>query len=416
MNEVSKASKSDSNELNQQEGLIENQVFEIDLADKVKELWNEKKLILIITAFFTAIGVFHYVTVPDEYESTATLIQEVESSGASDGGSALLRSLTGINLPSGAGGGNLSAAARGRAPLPVNLYPLIISSTDFQKDLIYHEIEFSTLDTTMTLYDYFAHHYEPPVRGRVYGHVQDMTLYLPFTVFDYIRGSFRNVQNAFANSGSNDGGEESQIVREGTPVEEIEIVEVDDRLLRITSRERSLIEDMRQRIEVSMGGGVTEIITRLPDPKAAALVNVLVVERIQEYMTEYRIEKARQNFENVTQQYEEARARYEEAQLEYAEYQDANLNVRSRVVATQEEYLRDQRNLRFNVYNSLAQEVEQARLVMQQEIPVFNVLEKPNIPTSSSTGSSDLILVFSIVLGFVSGSFWILIRNFFRKG
>jgi len=414
MSKISKASQADSNELDQQDRLADLQILEIDLAEKVKELWDAKKTILIIMACFVVIGVFHYLTAPDEYESTSTLIQEVESSGASDGGSALLRSLTGINLPSGAGGGNLSAAARGRAPLPVNLYPLIVNSSDFQKDLIYREIEFSTLDTTLTLYDYFTRHYQPPVRERVYSHVRNLTIYLPFTVFDYVRGSLRNVRSAFASSSASGG--DGQIVREDTHIEEIELIEVDDRLLTITPRERSIIERMRLRIEISIGGGVTEILTRLPDPKAAALVNALVVERIQEYMTEYRIEKARQNFENVTLQYEEARTRYEEAQLELAEYQDANINVRSNVVRTQEEYLRDQRNLRFNVYNSLAQEVEQARLVMQQEIPVFNILEKPNVPTSSSTGASDLVLIFSIVLGFFSGVFWVLIRNFFRKG
>jgi hypothetical protein len=414
MSDVSKAPQEDPLNSTQKEQYPDLQVLEIDLVEKVKELWDAKKTILIITACFAAFGLFHYMTAPDDYESSSTLIQEVESSGASDGGSALLRSITGINLPSGAGGGNLSAAARGRAPLPVNLYPLIVNSTDFQKDLIYREIEFSTLDTTMTLYDYFTHHYQPPVRERVYSHVQDLTIYLPFTVFDYVRGSLRNVRSAFASSSTS--GSDGQIIREDTPVEEIELIEVDDRLLTITPRERSIIERMRLRIEISIGGGVTEILTRLPDPKAAALVNALVVERIQEYMTEYRIEKARQNFENVTLQYEEARTRYEEAQLELAEYQDANINVRSNVVRTQEEYLRDQRNLRFNVYNSLAQEVEQARLVMQQEIPVFNILEKPNVPTSSYTGSSDLVLVFSIVLGFFSGAFWVLIRNFFRKG
>lgn len=383
--------------------------LEIDIIEKANELWSEKKTILLFAACFSLFGLFHYVFTPEEYESTATLIQEVESSGSFDGGSAFLRTLTGMNFSGGSG--NLSAAARGRAPLPVNLYPLIVNSTDFQKDLIYKEIEFSTLDTTITLYDYFTKHYQPPFRDRTYAFISEMTIYLPFTILNTIRRMPGKVRGIFSSGSSNTERIEVESVSDN-----IQEIEFDHRLLSVSNRESSVIQNMRLRIQITIGGGVTEILTILPDPKAAALINALLVERIQEYMTEYRVEKARQNFEDVQQQYENAQIRYEEAQLELAEYQDSNLNIRSNVFGTREEYLRDQRNLRYNVYNSLAQEVEQARIAMQQEIPVFNILEKPNIPNSPTAGSSDLVLVFSVVIGFFLGTGWVLIRNFFRNG
>lgn len=391
-------------------------VFEIDLREKVETLWKERRIIFLIALLFSFVGMFHYISAPDEFESTATLIQEVESSGGAAGGSALLRSLTGLNIQ--ASEGNLSAAARGRAPLPINMYPLIVQSTDFQKDLINREVQFSTLnDTTMTLYDYFNRHYQPPLRSRVYTFIGDMTIFLPFTILDSIRSLLRSGRGLFTGSSGNNPSdnpsEQEAGVSETETIQLEDIIEIDDRLLSITPRERNVIERMRTRINISIGGGITEITTILPDPKAAAIVNAIIVDRIEEYITEYRIAKARQNLEDVLQQYEEARERYEDAQIRLAEYQDANLNVRSRVVATQEEYLRDQRNLRFNVYNSLAQEVEQSRLALNQQIPMFNVLEKPNIPTSSSTGSSDLVLFFSVVLGICVGSAWALLKNSF---
>ena len=384
--------------------------MEIDLVEKATIIWSGRKIIAIITAAFMLLGIFHYISEPEEYESMATLIQEVEGGSGDVAGGSLIRSLTGMNLQTSQG--NLSAAARGRAPLPVTLYPRIVSSTDFQKDLIYREIEFSTLDTTMTLYDYFNNYHTAPVRVRAYSFIGDMTIYLPFTIYNntrrYLRDFRHFVTRDRGESSDSDSSEEEIIV---------EVIEFDDRLLSITNRERSVINRMRERIVIEVGSGITEITTTLPDPKAAALINAILVERIQDYMTEYRIEKAKQNLEAVQRQYEEAKERYDVANTALARFQDENINLSTAMARTQEEYLRDQRNLRFNVYNSIAQEVEQVRLVLEQQIPVFNILEKPSIPNSASPGSSDLILVFSVLLGLFIGAGWVLFRNsvFFKR-
>src|SRR5690625_5880799 len=117
---------------------------------------------------------------------------------------------------------------------------------------------------------------------------------------------------------------------------------------------------MRTRFTRETSGGLINISTQLPDPKAAALTNALVVEKIQEYITDYRLEKARQNLAAIQNQEEEARQRYEQADLELALFLDQNINLSTNVAETRVQYLQNQRNLRFNVYNSLAQEVEQA--------------------------------------------------------
>src|SRR5690625_6855631 len=107
-------------------------------------------------------------------------------------------------------------------------------------------------------------------------------------------------------------------------------------------------------------------------------MNAQFVEKNKEYITYYRLEKARQNLAAIQNQEEEARQRYEQADLELALFLDQNINLSTNVAETRVQYLQNQRNLRFNVYNSLAQEVEQARMSLEQQIPVFSVLEKSN--------------------------------------
>lgn len=52
----------------------------------------------------------------------------------------------------------------------------------------------------------------------------------------------------------------------------------------------------------------------------------------------------------------------------------------------------------FNIYNSLAVELEQAQLRLQEETPVFSIFQKPSLPTVS-LGGSNRIVVASLFLG-----------------
>jgi uncharacterized protein involved in exopolysaccharide biosynthesis len=365
------------------------EIIEIDLYEKATIIWDSKKTIILFIIIFLGIGYFHTEYGPVEYTSTSSLIQESEGASVGDFGSSFLSSLTGMNIRSG-GNGNMSAVATGRAPLPVSLYPAIISSTDFQKELIDTEVDFSTLDTTITLREYFHDFKEASLREKVYDLVMNMTIYLPETVYDWVSKLFEK---------DSDSSEA-----------DLETIE-DPRLQSLTSKERAVIEWLKLRVELTSEGGIMEIATTLPDPQAAALINAELVEYIQEYITNYRIKKAKQNLDDTLERYELAKKRYEEAQYKLAKYRDENINVSTQTASIQEDRLSNETSLRFNIYNSVAQEVEQARMVLQQQIPVFNPLEKPSVPSSPSTGSSPLLLVFSGVLGLFVGTGYVLINN-----
>jgi len=81
---------------------------EIDLRELVYAIWQGKWIIICITAIFSVASVFHALSVPDEYKSTA-LLAPASSSGGS-GLSSLagryggLASLAGISLGGGSGG------------------------------------------------------------------------------------------------------------------------------------------------------------------------------------------------------------------------------------------------------------------------------------------------------------------------
>lgn len=379
-------------------------IIEIDLYEKAFQLWEGRKTILISMAIFLGFGLFHYTFAPEEYISSSTLIQEAGAGTGFQGGGLLQSLAGGLSMQNSAN--SLSAAASGRAPLPVNLYPVIVSSTDFQKDLVYREIQFSNPDTVLSLYDYYRDYYEEPFRNRVYSFISDMTIFLPSTIFNFVEGSVKSVIRFFRN---NDNKETQEQV-DKISVPEVESLS-DNNIQALSGPERGVIERMKLNIVLSGEGGLTTITVTLPDNLAAAKVNAILVDKLQDYITDYRIEKARQNLEAIREQEEEARLRYEAAQMELASFEDQNINLSTNIAQTRVEHLRNQRNLRFQVYNSIAQEVEQARMSLDQQIPLFNILEKPNLPQSPAPNSSNLILVFSVIIGLFIGFTIVLIKN-----
>lgn len=343
---------------------------EVDIWDLVRIIWDGKLYIFICSFLFLGFAIFHISNGPTEYSSSAVLLQETsrEASGSQ-------RLLQNFGLPFGATGGSIGESGR----IPASLYPTIISSANFRFDIIYEEIEFSRFEEPTTLYEYFNNHFQTPRRDIVYSFIRQYTYLFPFKVFDWI-----------INFSLFDTEEEI--------VEEEIIIEIDDRLLSLSGGERRVFSQLYGRISLSIDGNLITVSTTMPDRKAAAMLNVLVIDRIQEYVTNYQTEKALQSLNFIQQKKEQAKERYEEAQNALALFRDQNIVLSTNIARTEDERLSNQRNVMFNIYNSLAVELEQAQLRLQEETPVFSIFQKPSLPTVS-LGGSNRIVVASLFLG-----------------
>ncbi|MEX0890456.1 MAG: Wzz/FepE/Etk N-terminal domain-containing protein, partial [Balneolaceae bacterium] len=122
---------------------------EIDLLDLIKTLWEGRKVILTSIVACLLLGLFIYFFGAREYESEAMLIQEQQQQQI--GVNALQQQFTGRSLALQSEG------------IPSTLYPRIIESAEFQLRLATREVEFESLDTTLTALTYFNEYYNPPI-------------------------------------------------------------------------------------------------------------------------------------------------------------------------------------------------------------------------------------------------------------
>jgi hypothetical protein len=351
---------------------------EVDIWDLVKMVWDGRMVIVICALVFFGFGVFHVTNGPTEYVSDAVLLQETAGGGSSaSGAQRFLQSF---------GGDFGFSQSRETGRIPPSLYPTIIQSVAFQYDLIFEEVEFSRFEEPLSFYEFFNNHYETPFRDKVYRFIRSYTIGFPQRVVDSIMNF-------------------SLFDEEEPEIEEEVVVEIDDRLLSLSREENQPISQLQARITLSMDGNLITVETRMPDRKAAAMLNVLVIERIQEYVTDYQIEKAKQNVDFIQRQKEQAMERYEESQRALAEFRDQNINLATNVARTEEERLSNQRNLTFNIYNSISVELEQAQLRLQEETPIFSVMQKSSLPTASLGSSNRVLAIYLILGGFIGLAF-----------
>ncbi len=362
----------------------ENPEEEVDIWNLVRIIWAGRKIVLLFALAFLLLGIFHISAGPTEYTSDAVLLQE--SSRDVSGTQRLLQQFGGFGFNT-SGGGSTDMLGPG-------MYPTIVSSIEFQRELIAEPIEFSRFDNPITLYEFFVEHHQSPFRDKVYSFVRNYTIALPFRIVDWITNiSFTTEE----------------------PTEEVEVEqEIDGRVLVLSRREASTIVEVTGRISLSIDGNLITVNTTMPDRKAAAMLNVQVIEQIQEYVTNYKIEKARQNVEFTENRLVIAEERYEEAQRALAEFRDQNINLATNVARTEEERLVNHRDRMFNVYNSLSVELEQARLRLQEETPLFSIMQKSSVPTRSLSSSNRVVVVF-VILGVIFGFLFIFGRIIFIK-
>lgn len=351
----------DMDEINKQNQLSEEQ--EIDLVELVQKLWKERKVLLKVTGISVFVGLIVAFSIPKEYITTVKLAPEVQdaSKRSSLGG---LAAMAGINL-------NTSMGADAISP---DLYPDVVQSTPFLLDLFDVQVESKDKDIKTSLYIYMLNHQ----RSAWWGYIVSA----PFKLLGVIKNLF------------SDEKEEDDVVDPSY----------------LTIDQEKVIKALQERVSVSVDKK-TLVITasvKMQDPVICAEVTKVVLTNLQKYITNYRTQKVKQDLEFTQKVFEESKAAYYKAQQAYAAFEDANRNIISSSYRTEQERLRDEMSLSFNVYNTLALKLEQDKLKVQEETPVYTIIEPAMVPLKPSSPSKAMVLIGVVFLALAGTSVYIL--------
>ena len=158
---------------------------------------------------------------------------------------------------------------------------------------------------------------------------------------------------------------------------------------------------------------MTTITVTLQDPKVTAIVADSVVAKLQQYIIDYRIKKAKEDCAYLEQLYKERQQEYYQAQSKYAHYFDSNRNIAFQSVRAEQERLQNDMSLAYQVYSQVAQQLQVARAKIQEEKPVFAVVEPATVPLEPS-GISRKVIILGIIFIIICGTIlWELIGIFY---
>ncbi|VXD19081.1 Wzz/FepE/Etk N-terminal domain-containing protein [Marinoscillum sp. 108] len=347
---------------------------EIDLLELVRVIWSKRRFILKVTGIFVVLGLIISFASKVEYEASCKLMPESqEGTKGKLGGLGGLAGLAGIDLGLGTTGS-----------LTPQLYPEIVKSVPFQLQLIHTPIRFEKLDSLMSSYTYFTEMDRPSL----FGFITEYTIGLP----GKIKGLFTAEEVAPSNPANDD-------------------------LIRLTKEDWSLVETYRERISVSVDDktGIITVTTEMPDPYAAARVTDLVVKKLTSEVTNYKVEKAQVNLEFIRERYAEAEKEYEAKQKQLARFTDRNKNITSSLVQIEYQRLQNEMNITFEVYKGLATQLEQAKIKVKEETPVFTILEPVKVPVGNSSPKRGLILIGMSLFGGIIAIIFSIFKNSDKK-
>ncbi len=335
----------------------DNSEQEIDLTDILRRIISIRKSLYKAAVIGLTAGIVIALSIPREYTVTVTLSPEMGSDSKNGGLSSLASTF-------------LGTSAMNSAPDALNaaLSSEIVSSTPFLLELFGTRVQTLDGETDTTLAAYLDEQRSPWWSA----------------VFSLPGKAVRGIESLFA--------EDTDTLAGLNP-------------FHLTEEESLKVESLRDAVlaDIDKKTGITTLSVTLQDAKVTAMAADSVVTKLQQYIIDYRIKKAKEDCAYLEQLYRERQQEYYEAQQRYAHYVDANKSLVLQSVRTEQERLQNDMNLAFQVYSQVAQQLQVARAKIQEEKPVFAVVEPATVPLQPS-GTSRKVIVIGIVFLAVCGT------------
>jgi len=343
---------------------------EIDLIQLVKELWNGRKLVIKTTLTFMVIGLLIALLSPKQFSVTSIVVPQSGSGSSKLGGLSSLAAMAGFNLNMNSSGAELS-------PM---IYPQIVQSIPFKQALMKTKLDFKGIDHPVTYYDYY-------------------TRYAKRSALSYITGFPGMILKALR-------GKTTASAEKDTA-----------HLIQLSPKERSLANGLTNTVyaNVDSKNGYISLTAIMPEALPAAELGQKAQELLQQFITEIKIKKAQAQLDFIQGRYEVKKKEFDQAQIALARFRDQNKNISTAMARSQEERLSSNYQLIYGVYSELAKQLENARIQVKDDSPVFSIIEPVTIPNARFKPKRIQILMIWIFLGLIVGTGLVFGKKYWKE-
>lgn len=342
---------------------------EINILELLRKVYKEKKLIFKCSIFAAFVGIVFALIQPNQYTSSTTFIPQL-SSEVKTGSSSLsgLASLAGINL----------GGMEGSSEFPPTLYPQVVESVPFRLDLLSSNIQIN--NTNLTLREYILN--KENNSFDILGTVKKYTIGLP----SLIRGFFKVDSKPFNDSSS---------------------------IYSITVEDYKLFQNLTNALYLSINEkeGFINLSYTDKDKKVASQVVKTAQTLLQQKIIEFKVKSSKELLDFTTNQYNEKKIAFEKLQDDRAVFVDNNINISSSLFQNKLSRIESELSVAQSVVQQLASQVEQAKLQVNKDTPVFTTIKPVTVPYEKSSPKRFQIVIIFLFLGFILFSGYVLVKE-----
>lgn len=302
----------------------------------IKTNWILFTAIIICITGFTIVYLF---SLPRLYTSTAILLPESNNSLLS-GNLGNLSNLVGLKT------------SNEEDAISPDLYPKVISTSVFKAELMKQKVSIGNKQE-ISVYDYFSNHQKTP---------------------------WWNVKK------------EKTVGDDLSRLNPTHFNEHEEKISKILSSSITCMVDQKT--------SMITISCECQDPIVAKQIASIVLERLKDYIIDYRTSKARNDVKYYQGLYRQSKEQYEKARRLYGAYADKNEDLVLESYRSKTEDLENDMQLKYNIYTQMVTQLEQARAKLQEKTPVYTTIQPATIPLKPSAPKRMLgtILAFFISL------------------
>lgn len=336
-----------------------------DWVSLTRRLWEGRRVIILAMLVGAAMGVALALLSEPRYAATTTLMPQSSTANASQLSG--LASLAGINL-------DLSQSNE----LSPVVYPRIANSLRFKLELMHSKFTFADYAQPVSLYEYFT------------------------------GGKAAAEGGARAEGKPADAGVS---VADGVPA--AEKAGMPDTLLSLTPQEVIVKKLLDKNVFLSLDKkeGLLTLKVTMPEPLVAAQVVQKVQEMLQRDIIRMKTEKAQADLDFIQERYDAVKAEAEGYQAAMSVGSDRFKDLVSSVPKLTNARLQTRYSISNSVFQELAKQLEQAKIQVKKDTPVFTVLEPVTVPYEEEGRSRVFIVVLFVVLGAIIGIAVLMVKH-----
>ncbi|GAB5524347.1 MAG: hypothetical protein Roseis2KO_22190 [Roseivirga sp.] len=342
---------------------------EFSLVKFLIPLWKKKWFIVMAAGIGIGLGILVYVLSEKQYSARSTFVPISGEGGTkpSLGRLGNLASLAGFSV-------NLSSGTE----FPPTLFPELINNIENQLFLINAPLFYMPVNDTISFKEYYQKYYSKSIMSTVTSN----TIGLPKKMLNKVKKKKRVDFNP----------EKFGIHR----------VKLEDQ-----AAIARLVGQMR--IAPDFENGSVSIVARMPDPLLAAQMVKHIEELIQREMTDYSINRFRNEYDYLKSNYERKKHEFDSVQNLLAKFRDENQDLTATFAINQIERLETEYNLRANLVLSLASQIQDTELSLTRNTPKFKIITPVLIPTNVASPNLMIYIFLGAFLMFTVAMAWIFV-------